>query len=70
MFVKSICQVAMLGFVVLSLSGCLGNKELVARWKKKCTDQGYVEGTAEFDKCWEDNRPRQVGGASGGGGGP
>jgi hypothetical protein len=70
MTVKSLFHVAILGIVALSVSGCLGNKELVARWKKKCTDQGHVEGTAAFDKCWEDNRPRQVGGASGGGGGP
>ena len=70
MAMKPFLLAAVLAVVVLALSGCLGNKELVARWKKICTDQGYVEGTAAFDKCWEDNRPRQSGGGGGGGGGP
>jgi|GEM_PF-6979095 len=55
---------------LLALSGCLGNPELVARWKKICTDQGLVEGTPEFQQCWDDNRPRQVGGAVDRHGGP
>lgn len=54
----------------LLLAGCLGNPEKVARWKKICTDQGFVEGTPEFEKCWEQNRPRQIGGAVDRGGGP
>ncbi len=70
MAMKPFLYAAILAVVVLALSGCLGNKELVARWKKICTDQGYVEGSAAFDKCWEDNRPRQSGGGHGGGGGP
>ena len=54
----------------LLLAGCLGNPEKVARWKQICTDQGFVEGTPEFDECWEANRPRQIGGAVDHGGGP
>lgn len=53
-----------------ALAGCLGNPELVAHWTKICTDQGYVEGTSEFERCWDDNRPRQSGGAIDRGGGP
>ena len=67
---RGVLTVLLLFAAAWTLGGCLGNPELVARWKKICTDQGYVEGTPAFDKCWDDNRPQQSGGAVDHGGGP
>ena len=65
----TVYRLALLSIAGVTLVGCLGNEELVSRWKSICTRQGYVEGTPEFKKCFDENRPREIGGGGGGGGG-